>query len=230
MALQGQPRQELDKLTLGGSGWSPFQYQISENSSNIESHLWNPLALDNTSFEDFSALETSYLPHSITFDVLEPFQCIDQSFPLHFGDLQLHGLSHDSRCNTAAPIPAPGKVYGGGSAVNDSQSPFNSPSASSPLQNAFAAMQGSHGIADIEATICSLVAEHLNRLGGLGNIQSTTTPLPATNDPHSPPDTKASSRIILVDSQGHKPSHRSRKAQKLANSGLVKHSEDKVAR
>lgn len=203
-------------MTLSEGDWSPFQYEILENSSNIDSHFLNFFTPDTTSFEGFSALETSRLPPSTTHDTPEPFQCIGQNWPLNFGDLQLHGLSYDSRCNTVVPIPAAGKLYGSGSVVNDSQLILESPIVPSPLQNSFAAMQGSHGIADIGATICSLVADDLKRLGGQRNTQSTTTPLPASNDPLSTPDTKASSSI-LVDSQGYKLSHRSRKTQKTLN-------------
>lgn len=216
MALQGQSSQDLDELNLGESGWPPFQHQILASSSSTDSHLLNSLAPEVSSFEKFPRFETSRLPPSTTHDTPEPFQCIDQNWPLNFGDLQLHRLSYDSRCNTVVPIPVAGELYGSGSVVNDSQSILDSSIVPSPLQKSFAAMQGSHDIADIGATICSMVADHLKRLGGQRNTQSTTTPLPASNDPLSTPDIRASSGI-LVDSQGHKLSHRSRKAQKTVN-------------
>lgn len=198
MALQAQFAQELDELTLCESGWPllPRHWQILENSSSNQSHLSNFLAPDITCFESFSPFETSYPPPAITYDTLEPFQCIDQNLPLHFGDPQLHRLvSYDSGYNTVVPSPAPGEFYETESAV--------------------------------------IVAEHLKQLSGLSTTQAstpaTTRPLPARNDPLSPPNTMTSSRI-LVDSQGCKLSNRPRKTQKVAKRELVKEAEDRIAR
>lgn len=235
MASQAQSAQELDELTLCESGWPVFQHpwQILENSSSNQIHLSNFLAPETTCFETFPLFETSNPPPATTHDTLEPFQCVDQNLPLHFGDPHLHRLSYGSGCNTVVPRPAPGRFCGSGSAVNDSHSTPDRPSVSSPLQRTFTTIQGSHDIADIGASICSLVAEQLKRMSGLSITQAstlaTTTPLPAGNDPLWPPDIRTSGRI-LVDSKGHKLSHRARKTQKKENSGLVKQEKGRSTR
>lgn len=229
MALQAQSSQELNELTLCESGWLPLQHNVLENSFGIESHLSDSLPPEVNYFEAFSRFETPTLPAIISHDTLQPSQCICHSLPSQFGDPQLHGPSYDSGFNTFFSSPSPEKFFGSGNAASGSHSTLDSPIVLSPLQNAISAMQGSHDIADIGATICSLVEDYLKRVGGLSTIQATTTSLPSRNDLLPPPDGRTSNHT-LVDSQDHKFSHRSRKTQKVANSGLIKHAKDRVTR
>lgn len=228
MILHTHSSQELDELILCESGWPSFQHMTLEGLSGLDSHPSDFLAPDPALFGGSSPFETPSFPAFITHDTPEPFQCTDQDMTLQLTDSQFYGSSHDSGRTTVVSSPAHGRVGDIGSAMNDNQPTVDSSSVSTSLQNAFASMEERDDIAEIGATICSLVADHLKRLSGLSTTRATATLLPTRNEPLLAPATRTSSRI-LVDFQGHRGRRRSSKTQKAANSG-VKHAKDRVIR
>lgn len=223
-----QELDELDELILCESGWPSFQYQALECSPSLDRHPSNFLVPDATFYGSFPSFETSSFPAFITHDTPEPLQCTDEDTPLHFADLQLYGSLHDFGRTTVVSSPAPGTFDVIGSAMNDYQPSADSSSVPTPLQNTVASMERRDDIAEIGATICSLIADHLKRLSGVSTAKATTTLPPARNEPLLGPDTRTPSRI-LVDSPGHRGSRRSSKTQRVANIG-VKHANDRVMR
>lgn len=228
MIIHAHSCQELDELILCGSGWPYFQYQTLGGSPSLDVFPSDFLAPDATVLGISVPFETSSLPGCIPHDTLEPFPCTDENVSLHFADSQLYGSSQDSGRTTIVSSPTPGSLYGIGSAINDDQPTVDNSSVSVPLQNASASMQGRDDIAQIGATICSLVADHLKRLSDLSTTRETTTPVLATKEPHSAPD-NGISRRIRFDSQGHRASHRSSKTQKVEKDG-IKHANDRFRR
>lgn len=224
--------QELDELTLDGSGWPSLQHRglEMEKSPGIENHPSNFLAPDTNFFERTSHFDTSSLPAFMTHNLLEPFPCIDSNMSLHFADLRLHQSFHDSGYATLVSSPASGELDGGSrSAVNNHHLLPDSPSVSSPLQKAFSTMQGNNDIAEIGAVICSLVADHLKQLSGLSTTKATTTPCITKDDRSWAPDTKTSEGAH-IDPQNHRLSPLHSRTEKLASSGLDKQKRDRVTR
>lgn len=223
MISDAHAAQGLDEMTLGDSGWPPVQYQCPKSSSKIDCHFSNFLAADAICLDSFFPFEALPFQDFITHDTSQPFQCTDKNTPLHF-EPQYYGSSRDYGHTTLVASPALEEFNGIGSALDDKHPILNSRIMPNPLQNAFDSVQGRDDIAEIGATICSLIADHLKRLSGLSTTTATTTLLPAANDPLLAHNIHKSSRVP-VDSRSHCASHRSNKAQRVVRSGN-KHSKD----
>lgn len=204
-------------MTLGDNGWPPFQYQFPKSSSKLDSHLSNFLAEDAVYSESLFPFEALPLQDFITYDTSQPFQCTDVDTPLHF-DTQQYGPSHDYGRTSLVASPALGEFNGITSELNDKHPVLNSCVVPNPLQNPFDSVQGRDAVAEIGATICSLVADHLKRLSGMSTTTAATTLLPTANNPLPASNTHKSSRV-LVESRSHCASRRSEKAQPVVSSG-----------
>lgn len=198
---------ELYELTQSENGWSFFQNQSLKSPFNFDSHLSDFQAADATCFKSAFPFEASSPPDFIPYDM-----------SLQIADPELLGLFQDSASTTDVASLALGEFNGIGGGVNERQPDLNNPSVSTPLQNAFSSVQGRDSVAEVGATICSLLADYLKLLSGLNTTTSNTTLLQAGNDDVSAPDPNNSSRI-LIDSQGRQVKHQSRKAQRVVNSG-----------
>lgn len=207
MASHTRSAQELYELILSENGWSSFQNQSLKSSFNLGSHLSNFRAADATCFKS-----------AFPFEASSPRDFIPHDMSLQLADPELFEPSHDFGRTTDFASPSLEEFNGIGSGINERYPDHDNPSVSTPLQNAVSSIQGRDAIAEIGATICSLVADHLKRLSGLNSTTSTTTLLQAGNDAVLAPDLNNSSRL-LVDSQGRRANHRSSKAQRVVNSG-----------
>lgn len=207
MTSHTRSAQELYELTLSENGWSSFQNQSLKSPFNFDSHLSNFKAADATCFKSAFPFEASSCPEFIPHDL-----------SLQFADPELFGLSQDSERTTDVSSPALGEFNDIGNGVNERHPDLNNPSVSTPLQNAFYSVQGRDSVAEIGATICSLVADYLKLLSGLNTTTSNTTLLQAGNDAVSAPDLN-NSRHSLIDSQGRRVKHPSIKAQIVIESG-----------
>lgn len=207
MTFHTHSAQELYELTLSENDWSSFQSQCLKSPLNFDSHLSSFHVADATCFK-------SALP----FEASSPSDFIPHGMSMQFADPELFGSSQDSGRTNDVASPALGEFNGIGGGVNERQPDLNNPSVSTPLQNAFSSVQGRHSVAEVGATICSLVADYLKLLSGLNTSTSNTTLLQAGNEAVSAPDPNNSS-LILIDSQGRRVKHQSVKAQKVVESG-----------
>lgn len=199
--------QELYELTQSENGWSFFQNQSLKSPFNFDSHL-----------SDFQAADATCFKSAFPFEAPSPLDFIPHDISLQFADHELFGLSRDSGSTADVASPGLGEFNGIGGGVNERQPDLNNPSVSTPLQNALPSVQGRDSVAEVGATICSLVADYLKLLSGLNTSTSNTTLLQAENDTVSAPGPNNSSHI-LIDSQGRRVKYQSSKAQRVVKSG-----------